>query len=846
MQADATSPPQHPPKIVHLSKYITPIDHKDTNNQLPNTPTASSHGPPKDSLLLPDTSALAPKATASDSTTPTQLSASAPPFTPCTKYFHLDPSSPSFSPVIPQDASEIVRTKTNCRPHSSHEYPFSTARARSLQNPGQEATRNTYLPQAPKKPHAPIPLSKILSHPLLSETRDAPAHVAKAFAKAEPCPCRHTPNNIRTAGRSAHQANRDLRKALSHRLLQNIKAPAFTSTPPEPDIPRADDLEALMFSFPGLDNLNYDDPPPTEPSDLDLQLWKLLHSRHCPTSPSCTPDIISNECYFKPLFFMLKHGFQAALDPEHADDDIEPHAPAYIHLWNKDYARCKKAFKKLLDSTNFKPIADPPHIFPLLPAYRGKHLWRYSKFGTDYLPRITSDITTSGGNRKFAPWLLRYLGLLAICRVISRGDYLSTRDITGFFNRLPAGELLRSFQCFQDPRSYADSSHANTHKVNSGEASFLQQQSCMFGHKQLPAWASCVSSELARILHHGGARVIGVLIDDLLFHGPAAEGADALQKKMDKVDQTMRNLGLPPNDKGQAPSTRVVFSGILIDTVAGHLSIDEEQREYVLERLGDLLEREHCITKDLESVNGSLGWLCYVIHHGRCRRDVIQRACDTDSHFTPLSRPLRKQLRWWQDILQRRAFHPSPIWFYNEVQRSIRIQSDASGDSGFGFCVANIHVTGCWRASLAHIILNDMFVKELLPPTIAILLLRCILPSYIFGCGLDNAGVTSRINCGSCRSPLGRRLLTVIADALAESEGHILADWNDRDQPLAQHADDLSKILSPGGWASLERPTHPPWMFDLFIHAEGKTIQTSIRIPRLADALPAHLRHRQK
>ena len=158
-----------------------------------------------------------------------------------------------------------------------------------------------------------------------------------------------------------------------------------------------------MFSFPGLDNLNYDNPPPTAQSELDLELWKLLHSLHCPTSPSCTPEIISNKCYFKPLFFMLKHGFQAALDPERASDDIQPHAPAYIHLWNKDAARCKKAFKKLLESTNLQPIDNPSLIFPLLPAYRGKHLWRFRKFGTDYLPRITSDITTSGGNAKFLP-----------------------------------------------------------------------------------------------------------------------------------------------------------------------------------------------------------------------------------------------------------------------------------------------------------------------------------------------------------------------------------------------------------------------------------------------------------
>ena len=93
------------------------------------------------------------------------------------------------------------------------------------------------------------------------------------------------------------------------------------------------------------------------------------------------------------------------------------------------------------------------------------------------------------------------------------------------------------------------------------------------------------------------------------------------------------------------------------------------------------------VQKSLESINGSLGWLCLVIHHGRCRRDVIQKACASDSTKTPISKPLRKQLQWWLDILKKnRAFRPSQIWFRAEIQQSFRIQSDASGEQGFGFC----------------------------------------------------------------------------------------------------------------------------------------------------------------
>ena len=424
---------------------------------------------------------------------------------------------------------------------------------------------------------------------------------------------------------------------------------------------------------------------------------------------------------------------------------------------------------------------------------------------------------------------------------------MATRDIIGFFNRLAAGETLLKFQCFQDPRSYKKTNAANNASVKAGHATYLQQQSCMFGHRQLPAWASCVSSELARILHNECIRVAGVLLDDFLFHSPASDGPEVLQKQLDQADEIMSILGVPCNDKGQGPSTKVVFSGILIDSVAGVImSIEEEQREYILERLREIVECDRCRRKTLESINGSLGWICYVVHHGRCRRDIIDRACRETTTHVQMTRKLRRQIRWWIDILDRRAYHPSPIWFYNEVQKSILIQSDASGDQGFGFCAAGLHVTGCWRRSLAHAIEDDMFVKELLPVAVAILLLHPVLPEHIFGSALDNSGTTARINCGSCRSPLGRRLLMVIADALVHSRSHILADWNNREQPLARHADQLSKILSRDQWSKYSRSADPPWVLDLFIQADNKTIQTSIRIPHLAEAIPAHLRHRNR
>lgn len=600
-----------------------------------------------------------------------------------------------------------------------------------------------------------------------------------------------------------------------------------------------------MASYPGLHELQYHDPPDCPLQEIDPQLWLYFHSRHCRHYPPCSTKSPSDSCYFKPVLHMLATGYHAPFAPGMSAADIEPHSPAYTHLWFKDHARCEKAFAKLRASTQLRDIATPSLIFPLLPAYRGKHLWRFVTQGIDYLPRITSDISSSKGNTLFADWSLRYLSLHALCSFLSRGDYLATRDITGYYNRLPAGEQLRKFQCFQNPASYDPDKRKNDAKVSKGKATFLQQLSCMFGHKQLPTWASVVSSELGRILHNEAARVAGTIIDDFLFHGPLLEGRAKFDKDLATVDTIMRALKVPPNNKGQDPNTAVTFSGLLIDTLAGCISIDEEQRLYIIEKIKHILKRERCSPKEMRSLNGSIGWLCFVLHHGRCRRDCLQKAGMNESKSIPITKALRSQLLWWLRSLQSKNYTPSPIWFYNEPQLTLLIQSDASGDAGFGFSAAGLHVTGCWNPSLAPFILNDMFVKELLPITVAILLLAHLYQHHIFCAATDNAGVAFRLNCGSCRNPLGRALITILADTLAANHCHILADWNNREQPHACHADDLSKVFSPSQWTSIQSQSSRPWVLDLIIHDlnTDHIIQGSLRLPRLAGVLPHHLRH---
>lgn len=627
-------------------------------------------------------------------------------------------------------------------------------------------------------------------------------------------------------------------------LQQHRDRPAFQPHRIPSQLPRADDLEGMMATFPGLLELDYANPPPRPFNELDPGLWLQLHSLHCSNLPPCSRTAPADSCYFKPLLFMITYGFHASMHPEASIRDIRPHSPAYVALWKQNPARCRKALTKLKSSTRLQVISNPELIFPLLPVARGKDIWRHENQGVDFKIRLTSDISTCGANELFRDWRFKYLALHAITKLVARGDFLATRDITGFYNRLPAGELLRRFQCFQDPTSYASNDKINDRKVGRGHARILQQVSCMFGHKQLPAWASCVSSELARILQHQCIRVIALLIDDLLFLGPASEGPQGLQRSLDEADSLMAKLGLPSNDKGQPPSTNVVFAGIRIDTIEGRLTVDEEQRQYIIHKIDAVLGRQSVRTKELESLNGSLGWICYVCVHGRSRRHLITEAAQSGKVVTDITKPLRKQLSWWRDTLRYRRYTGSRIFFRNEETPSVLIKSDASGDHGFGFCAAGIHVTGMWSDALAPHIHQDMFVKELLPITIATLLLSPVYRDHIIGVSCDNSGVVFRINCGSCRNPLGRRLLQAMADSLHANQSHLIADWNNREQPDARHADDLSKVFTRDQW-------HPdalaakPWSFLLIIHhiASNETVSAWIRIPRLAAALPAAARH---
>ena len=94
-----------------------------------------------------------------------------------------------------------------------------------------------------------------------------------------------------------------------------------------------------------------------------------------------------------------------------------------------------------------------------------------------------------------------------------------------------------------------------------------------------------------------------------------------------------------------------------------------------------------------------------------------------------------------------------------------------------------------------------------------------------------------RVNAGSSRNPLVQRLLRLLAKQITRWGITPLADWNDREQDDARHADRLSKTFMTKQWQSTQTSTQTgkAWLFDIIIHdlATGNAVVAVFRVPSM-------------
>ena len=113
-----------------------------------------------------------------------------------------------------------------------------------------------------------------------------------------------------------------------------------------------------------------------------------------------------------------------------------------------------------------------------------------------------------------------------------------------------------------------------------------------------------------------------------------------------------------------------------------------------------------------------------------------------------------------------------------------------------------------------------MLFKEALPVTIMTTLLAPCFPRQLFADSTDNSGLVFRLNAGSCGCPFTRRLLRMQQSSLDRAGSWCIADWNNRDQHDAVHADKISKVFHERFWRSVAAPAdiRHTWCMDIVLH----------------------------
>lgn len=141
-------------------------------------------------------------------------------------------------------------------------------------------------------------------------------------------------------------------------------------------------------------------------------------------------------------------------------------------------------------------------------------------------------------------------------------------------------------------------------------------------------------------------------IDD--FGGVEASHADALVAFQD-LENLFNSLGLESSpEKDCPPSTRMVFLGLIYDTVNMTLEVPEDKLLRATELIRHWLSSPRATKSDLQSLIGKLSYICACISPGKIfmRRMLyeLRRLPHKSSHFTPSS-ALLADLRWWNEFL---------------------------------------------------------------------------------------------------------------------------------------------------------------------------------------------------
>ncbi len=243
--------------------------------------------------------------------------------------------------------------------------------------------------------------------------------------------------------------------------------------------------------------------------------------------------------------------------------------------------------------------------------------------------------------------------------------------------------------------------------------------------------------------------------DDFLIVGTKG-GCTSCARLVETFERVCRHLGVPlAEEKSVAPTTKLVYLGIQIDSVQQLVSIPPGKLQRIIDKVQSAMQASKLSLKEIQSLIGSLSFVCKVVAPGRpFIRRLIDLTCGATAswHRIRLPQGVKNDLHMWLVFLRQYngvSIIPDQRWLGAE---EIELFTDASGEIGFGGYLQGEWFQGKWPQTLKQ---NQKSISwmELFPIIVAVVLWGDRLAGKRIILRSDNAGVVAILNKLTSRCP---------------------------------------------------------------------------------------------
>ena len=217
---------------------------------------------------------------------------------------------------------------------------------------------------------------------------------------------------------------------------------------------------------------------------------------------------------------------------------------------------------------------------------------------------------------------------------------------------------------------------------NSSFKDFLVDTRLPFGARKAPSIFHRLTQAVRREMSRRGFKSIIVYLDDFLI---ISETKEECMMALRVLLSLLRSLGFQINwRKVEDPAQRMIFLGILLDSVEQTMELPREKLGELKHLLSSFTSRTRATRTQLQALAGKLNWACQAVRGGRT---FLRRILDAQStlsrprHKLKLSSEFHEDIKWWLSFLESfngKVIFPSPLSHF--------VHMDAStGGSGIYF-----------------------------------------------------------------------------------------------------------------------------------------------------------------